>query len=164
MATPGFSAKSLANIAAVFPHRDLGRMRGAALYFEVTPTYVWIGGGIYAPDSGQLLAIREHIAEHHARLRRIVGTAALRAIGGLKGETLSRVPRGFAADHPAADLLKHKQWLGAREEPAAFAAQPDFYRQLVATMKALMPLNRFLNEPLLEKQRQRGSRLALAAT
>lgn len=147
------------NIAAVFPHRDLGRMRGAGLYFEVTPTYVWIGGGIYAPDRQQLLAIREHIAAEHARLQRIVSAPAFRALGGLQGDTLSRVPRGFAADHPAADFLRHKQWLGAREEPAAFAARTDFYRELVTTMKALMPLLRFLNEPLIEQRRQRGPQL-----
>ena len=44
----------------------------------------------------------------------------------------------------------HKQFLGFREEPAEFAARPDFYRQLVGTMKALAPLVTFLNAPLLE--------------
>ena len=39
----------------------------------------------------------------------------------------------------------HKQFLGFREEAAAFAARPDFYRQLVGTMKALAPLVTFLN-------------------
>ena len=33
------------NVAAVFPNRTLGRMNGAGLYFEVAPTWVWIGGG-----------------------------------------------------------------------------------------------------------------------
>src|SRR5262245_52875824 len=37
------------NVAAVFPDRRLGRMNGAGLYFEVAPTWVWIGGGSYAP-------------------------------------------------------------------------------------------------------------------
>ena len=50
------------NIAATFPNRTLGRMNGAGLYFEVGPTYVWIGGGMSAPDSSQLQLVREHIA------------------------------------------------------------------------------------------------------
>src|SRR4029078_11985944 len=58
------------NIAPVCPIRALGRMNGAALYFEVATTYVWIGGGIYAPDSPQLQAIREHIAGNQRRFEK----------------------------------------------------------------------------------------------
>ena len=29
----------------------------------------------------------------------------------MQGEQLSRVPKGFAGDHPAADLLRYKQFL-----------------------------------------------------
>lgn len=141
------------NIAAVFPHRVLGRMNGAGLYFEVAPTWVWIGGGVYAPDASQLHAIREHIASRHKQLDRIVSAAPLKKLGGLQGDTMTRVPRGFARDHAAADYLRHRQFLGFREEPAAFAVRPDFYRQLLATFLAFVPLCRFLNEPLLAARR-----------
>ncbi len=42
----------------------------------------------------------------------------------------------------------HKQFLGFREEPGSFATSKDFYKNLLATFKALAPLVRFLNEPL----------------
>ena len=138
------------NIAAVFPNRTLGRMNGAGLYFEVATTYVWMGGGIYSPDSSQLHAIREHIAADQPRFEGLIGAPAFRKLGGLKGDRITRVPRGWPKDHPAADYLVHKQYLGFREEPAAFAARPDFYKQLLTTMKALAPLVAFLNEPLLD--------------
>jgi uncharacterized protein (TIGR02453 family) len=139
------------NIAAVFPNRTLGRMNGAGLYFEVATTGVWIGGGIYAPDSTQLHAIREHIAANLRRFEKVVQTPAFRKLGGLKGDRITRVPRGWPRDHPAADFLMHKQFLGFREEPALFATRPDFYKQLLSTMKALTPLVAFLNEPLLAR-------------
>jgi uncharacterized protein (TIGR02453 family) len=139
------------NIAAVFPHRGLGRMNGAALYFEIAPTYVWMGGGVYAPDSSQLQAIREHIAGNQVRFEKLVAAPPFRELGGLKGDTISRVPRGWTRDHPAAAYLVYKQFLGAREEAAVFAARPDFYRQLVGTFAALAPLVTFLNEPLLDR-------------
>lgn len=141
------------NIAAVFPDRRLGRMNGAGLYFEVAPGWIWVGGGLYAPAGAQLQAVREHIATHHKALRAIVGSKAFKAIGGLKGERLSRVPRGFDKEHPAADYLQFKQFLGSREEPAAFATRPDFYKQLLATFKTLAPLCAFLNEPLVARQK-----------
>jgi uncharacterized protein (TIGR02453 family) len=138
------------NIAAGFPNRTLGRMNGAGMYVEVATTWVWIGGGVYAPDSGQLHALREHIVQHQREFEAILGAVAFKKLGGLKGETISRVPRGWPSEHAAARYLKHKQFLGFREEPAEFAARPDFYRQLVGTLKALAPLVTFLNEPLLE--------------
>jgi uncharacterized protein (TIGR02453 family) len=139
------------NIAAVFPNRTLGRMNGAGLYFEVAPQWVWMGGGVYAPDGPQLQAIREHIASHLRQFEGIVRAPALERLGGLHGETLTRVPRGFAKDHPAARYLVYKQFLGAREEAASFAARPDFYKHLLATFRTLLPLVRFLNEPLVDR-------------
>ena len=137
------------HVAAVFPRRGLGRHQGAGLYFEVAPDWVWIGGGLYAPDATQLYAVREHIASHHRRLTRIVGDAGFRRhFGALGGDTLQRVPRGFPADHPAAAVLKHRQFLVARERPAALATSPRFYGEIVSTFKAAVPLVEFRNEPL----------------
>lgn len=143
------------NVAAVFPNRTLGRMRGAGLYFEVEPRWVWIGGGVYAPDTSQLQALREHVAQHHRQLDVIVKAAGFtRLCGELKGDRLTRVPRGFDKDHPAAAYLQQKQFLGFREEAADFATRPDFYKQLLATFKALAPLCRFLNEPLIQTHKE----------
>lgn len=142
------------NVAAVFPHRGLGRMQGAGLYFEVAPDYVWIGGGLYAPDPPMLHAVRTHIADHHRALAKIVAAARFtRLLGHLQGTQAARMPRGFDAGHPAADLLRHKQFLAAREEPAAFATRPDFYQQLLATFAAMAPLVAFLNEPIVAMRR-----------
>ncbi|MFN2447930.1 MAG: DUF2461 domain-containing protein [Vicinamibacterales bacterium] len=137
------------NVAAVFPHRGLGRMNGAALYFEVAPKAVWIGGGLYAPDTSQLQAVREHVGRHHRQLEALAASPAFKKIGGLKGEQMARVPRGVAKDHPAAAYLRYRQFLGFREEAAEFATRPDFCQHLIATFKALMPLCQFLNEPIL---------------
>lgn len=126
-------------------------MNGAGLYFEVAPTWVWIGGGIHGPDASQLQTVREHIASHYRQLDAIVMSPGFKKLGGLKGDKISRVPRGFAKDHKAAAYLQQKQFLGSREESAAFAASPDFYQQLVKTLETLVPLVRFLNQPLLDK-------------
>jgi uncharacterized protein (TIGR02453 family) len=141
------------HVAATFPYRSLGRMNGEGLYFEVAPKWVWIGGGLYSPDTAQLAALREHIAHNHHQLTSIVTSTGFKRLGGLQGDRLTRVPRGFAKDHPAAHYLQFKQFMGFREEPASFATRPGFYRELLATFRQLTPLVRFLNEPILEMQR-----------
>lgn len=142
------------HIAAVFPHRGLGRMQGAGLYFEVSTESVWIGGGLYAPDPAMLYAVREHIAAHHGRLQKLLKAPAFKArLGALHGATVTRMPRGFDVAHPAAAILKQKQFMASREEAPAFAARPDFYKELLATFQALAPLALFLNEPIVAMRR-----------
>lgn len=136
------------HVGATIPNRVLGRMNGAGLYFEVAPGWVWIGGGLWRPDTSQLQLVREHVAANHKQLTKIVSSPAFKKLGGLKGDRMTRVPRGFAKDHPAADYLQYRQFMAFREEPAAFAHSRDFYKQLLWTFETVMPLLRFINEPL----------------
>ena len=137
------------NIAASFPWRGLHRHQGAGLYFEVAHQWVWVGGGMYAPETSQLAAVREHIAANHKRLRAIVESPGFKkAVGELGGDKLQRVPRGFDRDHPAAEYLRHRQFLAGTEFPAAFASDTKFYAGLLGVFKQVAPLIRFLNEPL----------------
>lgn len=138
------------NVAASFPWRGLHRHQGAGLYFEIAPQWVWIGGGMYAPETQQLAAVREHLAKSHRRLRAIVESPAFtKTVGALTGEQLQRVPRGFDKDHPAASFLRYRQFLAAKEFPAEFACSPKFYAGLLGVFKQVAPLVRFLNEPLI---------------
>ncbi len=137
------------HISAVFPSRHLPKHHGSGLYFEVTPKWVWAGGGLYAPDTSELQAVREHIAANLRKFRAIVEAPSFKRVAGaLEGERLQRVPRGFPADHPAAEYLKFRQFVGGREHPAAFAASPRFYEGLLETFRTIAPLVGFLNNAL----------------
>jgi uncharacterized protein (TIGR02453 family) len=146
------------HVAAVFPNRMLGRMNGAGMYFEVAPGWVWIGGGLWRPDTSQLQLVREHIVDNLREFDKIVKSPRLKKIGGLQGDTLSRVPRGFAKDHPAAAYLQHRQFIAFRESRRRFATKKDFYKQLRSTLETIMPLVRFLNEPLVASLKRNGAR------
>jgi uncharacterized protein (TIGR02453 family) len=111
---------------------------------------VWIGGGMYAPQTSQLLAVREHIAGNLRHLRAIVESPGFRReVGALDGERLQRVPRGFPKDHEAADYLRFRQFLAGREFEPALATSPRLYPTLLRIFRRMAPLVRFLNEPLL---------------
>ena len=145
------------HVAAVFPRRGLAKHQGAGLYVEVAPSWVWAGGGLYAPETSQIHAVREHIAGNSKRLRAIVESPGFkRAVGRLEGERLQRVPRGFPKDHEAAEYLKYRQFLAGCEFPAAFAASPPFYRGVLNVFRQVAPLIAFLNEPLVPLVNDRG--------
>jgi uncharacterized protein (DUF2461 family) len=85
-------------------------------------------------------------------LRRIVESRTfVKTVGELQGEQLTRVPRGFPKDHPAAHYLRFRQFLAGREYPAEFAYNPRFYKELVGVFRQVAPLVRFLNAPILDR-------------
>jgi uncharacterized protein (TIGR02453 family) len=140
------------HVAASFPSRGLPKHEGAGLYFHVAPDGVWVGGGMYAPQTAQLQAVREHIAANVKRLRAIVESPGFRRnIGTLEGERLQRVPRGFPTDHEAAEYLKFRQFLAGLELPPNIASSPTFYATILTVFRQVAPLARFLNEPLVNR-------------
>jgi len=139
------------NAAAVFRWRGLPKPQGAGLYFEIAPGWVWIGGGMWRPEPHELVRIREHIADTWPEMDAVVRAPMFRRrLGELAGETMTRTPRGYPADHPAAEYLKYRQFYAGAEFPAALAHSKAFYPTLLATFRTLMPLVRFLNDPLVE--------------
>ncbi len=137
--------------AAVFPPVGLGRHAGAGFYFHFSADELLVGGGVYAPDSAGLRRIREQIAENPSRLRAVLAEDAFRrAFGGLEGQKLKRTPRGFPRDHPAADLLVHKQFLAGATLPPAEIEKPSIAGLIDRHFRAIAPLLEYLNRPLRE--------------
>ncbi len=119
------------------------------LYLHLDAEQYFLGGGVYHPGSPELLAIRNHVASDYRKLLKVITSSEFKKLfGTLEGEQLSRVPRGFAADHPAADLLRRKQFLAFVKLPAKVAITPAVVNETVRYFKAMMPLVRFLNEAL----------------
>jgi uncharacterized protein (TIGR02453 family) len=137
------------HIAATFPRRGLARHQGGSYYFAVSHKEVAVGGGVYMPLPETLLAIRNRMAERHEEFRRITEARVLRRLfGEMQGEQLSRVPKGFCADHPAADLLRFKQYLLYVELPPDLATTPALYGEVLRHFRAMAPFVEFLNAPL----------------
>jgi uncharacterized protein (TIGR02453 family) len=138
------------HVAAIFMPRGLDKHACGSLYFEVAPAYSGVAAGMYMPGPEQLLAVRRHIAENHERFTAILKDRKLRSLfGELCGDSLSRVPKGFPADHPAAEWLKMKQWYVWTEMPAELAVTPKLLPEILRRFRAALPLTDFLNEPLL---------------
>ncbi|MGA8211046.1 MAG: DUF2461 domain-containing protein [Nocardioidaceae bacterium] len=78
-------------------------------YVEVAAPGVSVGVGFYHPDPAPLAAIRSAIAQDRTgRPLRALVTRLQNQGWELGGESLRTTPRGFPADHPRIDLLRHK--------------------------------------------------------
>lgn len=135
------------DVAASFYRGGSNHGHGSGgFYCAVSTKAVSVGGGVYMPDRELLASIRHHLAGHHEELRRILSAKPVRTLlGGLYGEKLSRVPKGFPPDHPAADLLRYKRFILFVELPPELATSRELYPEIRKRFKAMAPFMKFLS-------------------
>jgi uncharacterized protein (TIGR02453 family) len=137
------------NAAAWWVRAGLEKTSGAGFYFHISPKETVIAAGIYMPTREQLLALRRHIADNHAEMRALLASKKLRAaMDELEGPTLTRPPRGFPADSPAADLLLQQRWGVSATLPPEAALSPTLLKEITRRFALAAPLIHFLNTPL----------------
>jgi uncharacterized protein (TIGR02453 family) len=152
------------HIAAVFPRRGLAKHGGAGFYFSVSPAEIEVASGVYMPGPDELRGIRNHLAASHEEFKKLIRSRTLRTLmGEMHGEQLSRVPKGFPADHPAAELLRYKQWLFYVTLPPALATTSNLVGEIVSRLRAVTPVTDFLNAPLIAAARKPGMTMGMTA-
>ncbi len=128
---------------------DAGRpkMEATGFYFQLEPPDIYLGAGMYMIPDSLLGRYRKAVVDPKAgpELRKIV--AAVRALPGyeVEGERYKRVPAGFDAAHPNAELLKHKGlWagFGAKVPEELFSARLVDY--CFERFEPVAPLHRWL--------------------
>ncbi|MCC6389685.1 MAG: DUF2461 domain-containing protein [Bryobacterales bacterium] len=142
------------HVAASFSRAGMERHVSAGYYFSVAPDEIEVAAGIYMPGPEELRSIRNHLAEHHEEFRKILRAAALRKLmGELWAQQLSRVPKGFPPDHPAADLIRYKHWtlFDTRLDPA-LVVTAQLLPELVKRFQVMAHFVEFLNQPLIGKR------------
>ena len=151
------------HIAATFHRHGTNQHGQAGYYLAISHKEVAVGGGVYMPEPPQLLAIRERIAARHEEFRQILAEQPVRKLlGDLEGAQLSRVPRGFAADHPAADLLRYKYYILYKDLPASLATSPKLQKEIVERFRVMVPFMRFLTESFAAKEKKSSARAMFA--
>lgn len=88
---------------------------GGAYYVEISAEGVLVAGGCYHTESDQLARFRAAVDSeiHGQRLRELID--GLDSAGWeIAGSALRTRPRGFGADHPRLDLLRHRTLYAAR--------------------------------------------------
>jgi uncharacterized protein (TIGR02453 family) len=141
------------HIAASFARRGGERLAAGGFYFSVSHDQIEVAGGIYHPAPETMLVVRNHIAEHHQDLRRLLADRKVRRLlGDLQGDALTRAPKGFDPAHPAINLIKMKDWILDTTLDPSLGTSPRLYKELADRFRAMTPLIEFLNRPLLAKK------------
>ncbi len=146
------------NAAAWWSTTTQERTSGGGFYAQAGPDGVIIAAGVYQPTPAQLLLIRRHLQQHHEEFRAALNGRKLRGLlPQFDGNSLKRMPKGFAADDPAGDVLMHRQWALSVHLPADVALTSGFVGEVTRRFKAAAPVVALLNAPLLAAVPKRKS-------
>lgn len=127
-----------------FRHADSRDAHAPGFYLHIQPGEVFVGVGIWRPDSATLGKIRERIAEDSTGWRKAVGARAFRSRFELAGDALSRPPKGFDPAHPLIADLKRKDFIGVARLDQSALASPGFMEDFTVLCRGGSGLNRFL--------------------
>lgn len=121
----------------------------AGYYFHLEPGASFVGGGIWMPPADTLRKIRQEIDYNLKEFTGIIKARAFKTVyGGLDSSPefkLSRVPRGYDPENPAADFLKYKSYLATMPLSDADLGSKALLAKVGKAFEALQPLIEFLN-------------------
>ena len=122
--------------------RATKKLRGG-YYFRIEPGNSRVVGGFFGPLPDDMKRIRQDIDANYEDWRNMLaGKTLTDTFGKLRGEKVSSAPRGYGKDHPAIDLLRHKQFILRREFTDEEVCAPDF---LYKVNEAFIKMRPFLN-------------------
>ena len=132
------------NVGAQFRHASGTRdVHCPGFYLHLEPGGCFASAGLWHPDPATLKRVRTRI-DSHGRAWRALAAAGIE----VQGESLVRVPRGFAPDHPLADALRLKDYYTHTPLTQRQVCAGDFLETFTEICRANVPLVKFLANAL----------------
>lgn len=128
--------------------KDGKSMMTAGYYFHLQPgnnSFAAIGS--YMPSPEILQRIRQEIDYNFDNFKKIISAASFKKYfnGFDEIEKLKTVPKGYTADNPALEYLKHKSFVVSKNFTDKEVLAADFLTNLLKCYKAAYPLVLFLH-------------------
>lgn len=128
--------------------RATKKLRGG-YYLRIEPGNSRVVGGFFGPVPDDMKRIREDIdLNYHDWQKLLAEPALVKAFGKLAGEQVLSAPRGYQKDHPAIDLLRHKQFLLRHTFTDKEVLDPDFLNIVNDLYKQMRPFFDYMSEVL----------------
>jgi uncharacterized protein (TIGR02453 family) len=131
-----------------FPLRSSKDVHSPGFYLHLEPGDVFVGAGIWRPDTQTAHTIRSSIVKRPDAWKKAAHTAPFSKRFRMSEESLVRAPRGFDPDHPFVDDLRRKSFIGILALDEKSASSPRFGDTFLGACKDASPLMRFLCEAL----------------
>lgn len=132
------------NIGIQFRHEQAKDVHAPGYYVHIEPAEVFLGVGMWRPDSDPLRQIRQRIVARSAEWKRAVSDTKFKRHFELGGESLTRPPRGFDKEHECIDDIKRKSYIAVKSLDVDDCMQPRFQQKVETAFSAAAPFMQFL--------------------
>jgi len=132
------------NIGIQFRHETGKDVHAPGFYLHIEAAEVFVGAGIWHPESDTLKKIRDYIDAHPTRWRDAVGDNGFAKAYALAGDSLVRPPKGFDAEHPLIEDIKRKDFIGIAPLMPELILQDDLTGLIGGYFETATPLMREL--------------------
>lgn len=124
----------------------------AGYYFHLQPGEAFAGGGIWMPPSDVLSNVRQEIDYNFKEFKKIISSAKFKSVFGELYQNdsirLTRVPKGYDAENPAAEFLKLKSFIGTCNLSEKDLTSKDLLKKTTTAFETLQPLLNFINRSI----------------
>lgn len=132
------------NIGIHFKHARGKDVHAPGFYLHIEPGEVFIGAGIWRPESSTLKNVRTLIDEYPDEWKKLSTKITDKGGFHLAGESLKRPPLGFAKDHSFIEDLKRKDFIAVQNLKVSSVYAKDFEKNTAKLFKAASPLVEFI--------------------
>jgi uncharacterized protein (TIGR02453 family) len=132
------------NLGIHFRHEAGKDVHAPGFYFHIDTDEIFVGAGIWRPDSTALNKIRHLIDDDPSRWKRINNRKSFRETFSATGDTLKRPPKGFDEEHPLIVDLKRKDHIVLASMTRKEVASTKLVENVAAKFKLSLPYVRFL--------------------
>jgi uncharacterized protein (TIGR02453 family) len=119
----------------------MGRLDAPVFYLHLQPGECFAGGGLWHPMPETLKRARAYMLNNPASWKKATRSPAFkRVFGELSGESLSRPPRGYDAEHELIEDLKRKDYVCSVQLDDAALCAPGLVKLLLRHYTTAEPL------------------------
>jgi uncharacterized protein (TIGR02453 family) len=121
-------------------------------YFHCEPGQSFVGGGLWMPLPPELSKVRQEIDYNFAEFKKILGSRRFKYVySDLSRDaeyTLTRLPKGYEADNPAATYLKLKSFVSLSSLKDSDLTSKELTKKVVNAFEVLRPVVEFINRSI----------------
>ncbi len=125
-------------------HERSRQVPAPTFYMHIQPGSNFVGGGLWHPESPTLKRVRDFLVDNPAAWKKATQGKRFRENFEIGGDTLTRPPRGYPADHELIEDIKRKDFAAWREFSDGEACSSGLRDIVIDGCKGVAPMLDYL--------------------
>ncbi len=125
------------------------KFKRGGYYLSIKPGNSFLACGFWGPNPDDLKRIRQDISENYMDWNKLLKKKSITThFGNMLGDKVLTAPKGYSKEHPAINLLRHKQFIFRHNFSDKDIIAPDFIKTLNTIYKSIRPFFDYMSEVL----------------